>query len=244
MTIFDRSWYGRVLVERIEGFAQEAEWKRAYAEINDFEDQLVRHGIVLCKFWFHISKDEQLARFKAREGTPYKRWKLTDEDWRNREKWDQYEAAVDDMIEHTSSMLAPWTLVEANDKRYARVKVLKTVYEQLQGGISCAEAAGKPKKVKLEKTAAVDEPGRSRPMTADDEGLQAFVAVATEITDDEQPPAGEENPAALAATAPSAPALALSGKSASALRSGPVPEPRVNVVAVQFPGAQRGSRPA
>lgn len=153
MTIFDRSWYGRVLVERIEGFAQEAEWKRAYAEINDFEDQLVRHGIVLCKFWFHISKDEQLARFKAREGTPYKRWKLTDEDWRNREKWDQYEEAVDDMIEHTSSMLAPWTLVEANDKRYARVKVLKTVYERLQGGISCTEAAGKPKKVKLEKTA-------------------------------------------------------------------------------------------
>ncbi|MFO1119365.1 MAG: polyphosphate:AMP phosphotransferase [Rhodospirillales bacterium] len=154
MTIFDRSWYGRVLVERVEGFAQEAEWKRAYAEINDFEDQLVRHGIVLCKFWFHISKDEQLARFKAREGTPYKRWKLTDEDWRNREKWDQYEEAVDDMIEHTSSMLAPWTLVEANDKRYARVKVLKTVYERLQGGIACAEAAaGKPKKVKLEKTA-------------------------------------------------------------------------------------------
>ena len=154
MTIFDRSWYGRVLVERVEGFAQEAEWKRAYAEINDFEDQLVRHGIVLCKFWFHISKEEQLARFKAREGTPYKRWKLTDEDWRNREKWDQYEEAVDDMIEHTSSMLAPWTLVEANDKRYARVKVLKTVYERLHGGISCAEAAAThaPKKVKLEKT--------------------------------------------------------------------------------------------
>ena len=127
MTIFDRSWYGRVLVERVEGFAQEAEWKRAYAEINDFEDQLVRHGIVLCKFWFHISKEEQLARFKAREGTPYKRWKLTDEDWRNREKWDEYEEAVDDMIEHTSTMLAPWTLVEANDKRFARVKVLKTV---------------------------------------------------------------------------------------------------------------------
>ena len=153
MTIFDRSWYGRVLVERVEGFAQEDEWKRAFAEINDFEDQLVRHGIVLCKFWFHISKDEQLSRFKVREQTPYKRWKLTDEDWRNREKWDQYEAAVDDMIEHTSSRLAPWTLVEANDKRYARVKVLKTICERLHGGIAAAEGSkNQPlKKVKMEK---------------------------------------------------------------------------------------------
>jgi polyphosphate kinase 2 (PPK2 family) len=142
MTIFDRSWYGRVLVERVEGFAEEAEWKRAYAEINEFEDQLVEHGIVLCKFWFHITKDEQLARFKARELTPYKRWKLTDEDWRNREKWDDYEAAVDDMIEHTSTTLAPWTLIEANDKRFSRIKVLATICDRLGVGIDRSEAAG------------------------------------------------------------------------------------------------------
>jgi AMP-polyphosphate phosphotransferase len=142
MTIFDRSWYGRVLVERVEGFAQEAEWKRAYAEINEFEDQLVEHGIVLCKFWFHITKEEQLNRFRAREGVAYKRWKLTEEDWRNRDKWDAYEVAVDDMIEHTSTTLAPWTLVEANDKRFARIKVLTTICDRLRAGINRAEAAG------------------------------------------------------------------------------------------------------
>jgi len=154
MSIFDRSWYGRVLVERVEGFADDAEWKRAYAEINDFEDQLVQHGIVLCKFWFHITKEEQLRRFEAREGTAYKRWKLTDEDWRNREKWDAYETAVDDMVEHTSTMFAPWTLVEANDKRFARIKVLGTVCERLAGGIERAEAAGAKalRQEKLEKT--------------------------------------------------------------------------------------------
>ena len=117
-TFFDRSWYGRVLVERVEGFATEAEWRRAYAEINDFEERLVRHGIVLLKFWLHITKDEQLRRFKAREEIPYKRWKLTDEDWRNREKWDLYEQAVNDMIERTSTAHAPWTLIEGNDKRF------------------------------------------------------------------------------------------------------------------------------
>ncbi|QLH40748.1 MAG: polyphosphate:AMP phosphotransferase [Defluviicoccus sp.] len=142
VTIFDRSWYGRVLVERVEGFASAAEWKRAYAEITDFEDQLVRHGIVLCKYWLHISKDEQMARFKAREGIEYKRWKLTEEDWRNREKWDEYEHAVDDMVEHTSTTLAPWTLVAANDKRFARLKVLTTACERLAAGIERAEAAG------------------------------------------------------------------------------------------------------
>ena len=154
MTIFDRSWYGRVLVERVEGFATEAEWKRAYAEIDDFEDQLVRHGIVLCKFWLHITKDEQLARFKEREGVEYKRWKLTDEDWRNREKWDLYEAAVDDMVEHTSTSLAPWTLVEANDKPFARLKVLETICARIEAGIARAEAAGAKalKTNKLEKT--------------------------------------------------------------------------------------------
>lgn len=158
VTIFDRSWYGRVLVERVEGFASEAEWKRAYAEIDDFEDQLVRHGIVLCKFWLHITRDEQLARFKEREGIEYKRWKLTEEDWRNREKWDLYEAAVDDMVEHTSTSLAPWTLVEANDKRSARIKVLSTACERIAAGIERAEAAGAAalrleKRAKLEKSA-------------------------------------------------------------------------------------------
>lgn len=132
VTIFDRSWYGRVLVERIEGYASETEWKRAYSEINDFEDQLVRHGIVLCKFWMHIGKDEQLKRFKEREKVPYKRWKLTEDDWRNRERWDEYEIAVNDMVERTSTVHAPWTLVEANNKRFARIKVLETITTQLK----------------------------------------------------------------------------------------------------------------
>jgi len=132
MTIFDRSWYGRVLVERVEGFATEREWRRAYAEINDFERQLVDHGIALVKFWIHISKDEQKRRFEERAQTPYKRWKITDEDWRNREKWDQYETAVHEMVERTSTEIAPWVLVEGNDKRYARIKVLKTVCGRLR----------------------------------------------------------------------------------------------------------------
>ncbi|MCB1877629.1 MAG: polyphosphate:AMP phosphotransferase [Chromatiales bacterium] len=127
VSIFDRSWYGRVLVERVEGFASEPTWRRAYAEINDFEQQLVEHGIVLVKFWVHITKEEQLARFQAREQTPHKRWKLTEEDWRNREKWDDYALAVNDMVERTSTARAPWVLVEGNDKPYARVKVLTEV---------------------------------------------------------------------------------------------------------------------
>jgi polyphosphate kinase 2 (PPK2 family) len=149
VTIFDRSWYGRVLVERVEAFATEPEWRRAYTEINDFEDQLVRHGIVLCKFWLHITKDEQLARFKTRQEIEYKRWKLTDEDWRNREKWDAYEAAVNDMIERTSTSSAPWTLVEANDKRFARIKVLDTICNGLDGAISRSAPAAE--KVSREK---------------------------------------------------------------------------------------------
>jgi len=132
VTIFDRSWYGRVLVERVEGFASDKEWMRAYAEINQFEDQLVEHGIVLVKYWLHVTRDEQLRRFKERESTPYKRWKLTDEDWRNRERWDAYERAVNDMIERTSTRVAPWTLVEANDKGLARIKVLQTVCDRLE----------------------------------------------------------------------------------------------------------------
>ncbi len=132
VTIFDRSWYGRVLVERVEGFASEAEWRRAYAEINDFEEQLASHGTVLAKFWLHITPDEQLHRFKAREQTAYKRWKLTDEDWRNRAKWDLYEEAANDMIERTSTAHSPWILVEGNDKRHARVRVLREVCDILE----------------------------------------------------------------------------------------------------------------
>jgi polyphosphate:AMP phosphotransferase len=125
VAIFDRSWYGRVLVERVEGYAREDEWRRAYAEINDFEQRCTEHGIVLVKFWIHITKEEQYRRFRAREKTPHKRWKLTDEDWRNREKWDQYEHAVDDMVQYTSTAAARWTLVEGNDKRHARITVLQ-----------------------------------------------------------------------------------------------------------------------
>ncbi|MGB5716015.1 MAG: polyphosphate:AMP phosphotransferase [Gammaproteobacteria bacterium] len=132
INIFDRSWYGRVLVERVEGFASEAEWKRAFAEINEFEEQLTEHGILLLKYWVHISKDEQLERFNAREQTPHKRWKLTEEDWRNREKWDDYESAVNDIVEHTSTHTAPWVLVEGNDKRFSRVKVISTFCDRLE----------------------------------------------------------------------------------------------------------------
>jgi len=130
--IFDRSWYGRVLVERVEGYCPRADWMRAYGEINDFEEQLVRNRTVVVKFWLSISKAEQLKRFKEREKVGFKRFKITDEDWRNRDKWDEYEQAVCDMIDRTSSEIAAWTLVEANDKYYARIKVLKTVCERIE----------------------------------------------------------------------------------------------------------------
>ena len=132
VTIFDRSWYGRVLVERVEGFAGEHEWRRAYSEINAFEEQLVEHGIVLVKYWIHITADEQMRRFREREKAPYKQWKLTDEDWRNRGKWAEYERAVTEMVERTSTRLAPWTLVEGNNKYFARLKVLKTAIRNIK----------------------------------------------------------------------------------------------------------------
>lgn len=132
MTIFDRSWYGRVLVERVEGFATTAEWQRAYSEINEFEEQLVRSNIALVKFWLHIDQDEQLKRFEARQQTSFKQYKITDEDWRNRKKWPEYEHAINDMIERTSTEVAPWTLVEANDKKYARLKTLGTLAKALE----------------------------------------------------------------------------------------------------------------
>jgi polyphosphate:AMP phosphotransferase len=131
VTIFDRSWYGRVLVERIEGFCARGDWQRAYTEINAFEEQVTEFGTILLKFWLAISPEEQLQRFKERETTPYKQYKLTEEDWRNREKWDAYVAAACDMVERTSTHDAPWVLVEANDKNYARVKVLRTVAQAL-----------------------------------------------------------------------------------------------------------------
>ncbi len=129
--IFDRSWYGRVLVERLEGFCTEAEWRRAYREINEFERQLVDFGTIMVKFWIHISRDEQLRRFQQRQELPYKAWKLTDEDWRNRAKWDVYEEAVNDMLLKTSTLTAPWTIVEGNCKWYARIKTLRTMVETL-----------------------------------------------------------------------------------------------------------------
>jgi polyphosphate kinase 2 (PPK2 family) len=129
--ILDRSWYGRVLVERVEGFATDEEWKRAYREINDFERIIVEGGAILCKFYLHITKDEQLYRFKRRESDPYKHWKINEEDWRNREKWDQHNAAAEDMFTKTGTEFAPWHLIEANYKWFARVKVIKTVVERL-----------------------------------------------------------------------------------------------------------------
>jgi len=132
ITIYDRSWYGRVLVERVEGFASKEEWFRAYTEINDFEEELFDAGTLIIKYWLHIDKDEQERRFKEREKISYKKHKITEEDYRNRKMWNQYEAAVDDMVSRTSTEYAPWHLIEANDKRYARIKVLKTYCDALE----------------------------------------------------------------------------------------------------------------
>ena len=132
MAIFDRTWYGRVLVERVEGFATESEWKRAYREINDMEEQITNAGGILLKFWMHIDKDEQERRFHEREQISEKQWKITDEDWRNRARWDDYEKAVDEMILRTSTESAPWIVVEGNSKYYARIKVLKTVVDAIE----------------------------------------------------------------------------------------------------------------
>jgi polyphosphate:AMP phosphotransferase len=132
IAIFDRTWYGRVLVERVEGLCSEYDWRRAYDEINQFEEQQVEFGVVLCKFWMQVSRTEQYRRFRAREKTPFKRFKITSEDWRNRKKWNLYEQAVSDMVDRTSSEIAPWTLVEADDKLFARVKVLKTIVRRIE----------------------------------------------------------------------------------------------------------------
>lgn len=132
IAIFDRTWYGRVMVERLEGFCSENDWKRAYNEINEFEKELHDWGAVIIKFWVQIDKDTQLERFNERQNTPQKQWKITDEDWRNREKWDQYEDAVNEMIQKTSTTYAPWHILESVDKRYARIKALKIVIEELE----------------------------------------------------------------------------------------------------------------
>lgn len=130
--IFDRTWYGRVMVERLEGFCSEEDWKRAYNEINEFERQLTDWGAVVLKFWIHIDQDTQLQRFNDRQNTPEKSWKLTEEDWRNREKWPQYEEAVDEMLAKTSTANAPWFIIESNDKKYARIKALRIVVDALE----------------------------------------------------------------------------------------------------------------
>jgi polyphosphate kinase 2 (PPK2 family) len=149
IAIFDRTWYGRVLVERVEGFCSEDEWRRAYREINEFERQLVDFGMILVKFWLHISEEEQLARFEARRNTPYKAWKLTDEDWRNREKWDVYANAVEEMLIKTSTTVAPWTVVPASDKLYTRVCVLETIVAALERELDLSfEKAGNQKRAK------------------------------------------------------------------------------------------------
>lgn len=135
IAIFDRTWYGRVLVERIEGFCSEEEWKQAYQEINEMEDHMANAGAVVLKFWLHIDKDEQERRFLARQENPQKQWKITEEDWRNRGKWDQYEEAVNEMLVRTSTTYAPWIVVEGNCKYYARVKILRTVVDALEAKI-------------------------------------------------------------------------------------------------------------
>jgi polyphosphate:AMP phosphotransferase len=140
VAIFDRTWYGRVLVERVEGFCSENGWLRAYTEINDFEHEMAEAGVIVVKFWLQISQEEQLKRFKEREKVDFKRFKITDEDWRNREKWGKYQQAICDMVERTSTGNAPWTLVEANDKNYARVKILRTLCQRIE-----AELEGQPR---------------------------------------------------------------------------------------------------
>jgi polyphosphate kinase 2 (PPK2 family) len=137
IAIFDRSWYGRVLVERVEGFAAEEAWQRAYKEINSFERQVKDFGTILAKFWIHISREEQLRRFEERKAIGYKAWKLTDEDWRNRKKWGVYEEAVEEMLVKTSTRTAPWTLVEGNDKYWARTRVLARLVAILSKELGC-----------------------------------------------------------------------------------------------------------
>ena len=156
IAIFDRTWYGRVLVERVEGFCSESDWLRGYTEINDFEHEMSDSGVIVVKFWLQISQTEQLRRFKEREKIEFKRFKITQEDWRNREKWTAYQQAICDMVERTSTGNAPWTMVEANDKNYARVKILRTLCERVEAelkGHSADAKQVKPKKAKKDSKA-------------------------------------------------------------------------------------------
>ncbi len=164
MAIFDRTWYGRVLVERVEGFCTPADWQRAYSEINDFEHELVDAGTIVVKFWLQISQEEQLRRFKEREQIAFKRFKITEEDWRNREKWDAYQLAICDMVERTSTGDVPWTLVESNDKNYARVKILRTLCESLEQALDGSGGKSKkvPKAIKALKESKITKPGKNR----------------------------------------------------------------------------------
>lgn len=132
IAIFDRSWYGRVMVERVEKLCSPSDWKRAYAEMNDMENTLNANGAIIIKFWIQIDKDTQATRFQERQDDPKKRWKLTSEDWRNRSKWEEYEVAVNEMISHTSTEIAPWNIIEGNDKLYARIKVIDTTIDKIQ----------------------------------------------------------------------------------------------------------------
>lgn len=158
VAIFDRTWYGRVLVERVEGFCDESDWLRAYSEINDFEHEMLDSGVIVAKFWLQISQEEQLRRFQEREKIAFKRFKITQEDWRNREKWDAYQQAICDMVERTSTGNAPWSLVEANDKNYARVKILRTLCEQLE--VSLQGGGKRPEKNKAKKPASPGKRGK------------------------------------------------------------------------------------
>ncbi len=160
IAIFDRSWYGRVLVERVEGFASEEEWKRAFREINSFERQLRDFGTILAKFWIHISREEQLKRFEERKTIGYKAWKLTDEDWRNRDKWGRYEEAVEEMLAKTSTRTAPWCPVEGNDKYWARVKVLAKLVEMLSAELEYQPADPLRRKGRKKGSAAGKEKGQ------------------------------------------------------------------------------------
>lgn len=136
ITIFDRSWYGRVLVERVEGLCSEEEWKRTYREINEFENIIAGTGTIILKFWLQIDKDTQLERFEDRQNDPDKKWKITEDDWRNRSKWNEYKIAADEMLQKTSTINALWTVVESNDKHYSRIKILKTITETIEKELS------------------------------------------------------------------------------------------------------------
>lgn len=170
IAVFDRTWYGRVLVERVEGFCSPGDWQRAYTEINDFEHELTEAGAIVIKFWLQISQEEQLRRFKEREQVEFKRFKITEEDWRNRDKWDAYQQAICDMVERTSTGEAPWTLVEANDKNFARVKILKTICERLEEAL---DEQGRDDNAGRGKSASTDKSAQPEPAAKRDKSKKS-----------------------------------------------------------------------